>query len=405
MKGMLSSIRVLDLTRFIAGPLCGQILADMGATVYKVERPGSGDDNRHIGPFQKDAQGKETGIAAAFTFCNRGKQSVTIDLGHPDGAQLVRDLARQCDVVIENYKAGGLRKYGLDYASLKTVKPDIVYCSITGFGQDGPYAERPAFDALIQAMSGLMSVCGQPDGAPGAGPLRTPVYIADTTTGLYAAIGVLGALWHRNATGEGQYIDLALLDTSIALTGHLGVGYLMNGVAARRNGNSNTTTAPSDVFRAKDGDMLIVCGNDTQFAALSKVLGHAEWANDARFSTNAARLVNRTELNAVIEQALAAKTTAEWTALLAAANVPGGPINSLSNAFADPQVRHRELRVDVPFGETGTTPVLRNPLRFSEQPVEHRAIPALGQHTDSVLREVLGRDQDEIHRLRAAGVI
>lgn len=405
MSGILSAIKVIDFSRFLAGPLCGSILADMGATVYKIERPGTGDDQRLIGPFMKDANGQDMkDCSTGFMAANRGKRSVTLDITKPEGAQLARELAAQCDIVIENQKAGGMKKYGLDYAAIRAVKPDIVYCSITGFGQTGPYAPRPAFDSVIQAMSGMMSLCGQPDGTPGDGPLRTPVLVADTAAGLYAAVAILGALLHRQNTGIGQYIDLGMLDTGVTVCGMFALQYLMNGSVQPRAGNLSPTTSPGNVYRTRDGYLLMLSSTPQQFGALCASIGRPDLPNDPRFIDNTARVQNRSALDAIIETGLSTRTTAEWVDALEAVGVPCGAINSLDAVFNDPQVKHRNVRLDVPYRDF-TVPTLHSPLRFSATPVEHGAPPVLGAWTDRVLNEELGRSHAEIEALRKAKVL
>jgi crotonobetainyl-CoA:carnitine CoA-transferase CaiB-like acyl-CoA transferase len=393
---ILEGIKVLDLTRVASGPWCTQLLADMGATVIKVERPGTGDDSRGYRP----AVAGHDGLSAFFLALNRGKQSITIDIATPDGAALVRELSAGCDVLVENYKAQALAKYRLDYGSIAAVHPGIIYCSITGFGQTGPAALRPAYDSILQATAGHMSLCGDPEGEP----MRTAINVADLTAGYCAAVSVLGALVHKLRTGEGQFIDAAMLDASIALTAQYASGFLTSGEIGKRAGNRAPNTFPSGVFRAADGDMIIVCGNDRQFRALATVLGQGELAEDCRFATNAARRENHAELTVLINRALAGGSLREWADRLEAAGVPSSGINAIDQVFSDPQVVHRGIRIDVAQEDGRTLPVVRSPLNFSKTPVAHGPTPTLGAHTDAVLRK-LGRSEDEITGLRARGVI
>jgi crotonobetainyl-CoA:carnitine CoA-transferase CaiB-like acyl-CoA transferase len=401
--GALKGIKVLDLSRVLAGPWAGQMLADLGADVIKVERPGAGDDTRAWGPpWLKDAEGRDTRDAAYFFCANRNKRSVAIDIATPDGQALVRRLAAEADVLLENFKVGGLRQYGLDYESLKSVNPRLIYCSITGFGQDGPYAQRPGYDFLIQGMGGLMSVTGPAEvprepvaaGEPlpeGQGPQKVGVALVDIMTGLYASIGVLAALQHRHATGEGQHIDLALLDVQVAALANQTANHLIGGLVPKRMGNAHPNIVPYQDFPTADGDMIVAVGNDAQFARLAESAGHAEWASDDRFATNAARVANRAVLIPLLRQATVLRTTREWIERLEAAGVPCGPINRLDEVFADPQVVARGLRVDLPHPVAGTVPGVANPIRLSASPVAYRtAPPLLGQHTDEVLRDWLG---------------
>jgi crotonobetainyl-CoA:carnitine CoA-transferase CaiB-like acyl-CoA transferase len=399
-------VRVLDLTRVVAGPWCTQTLADLGADVIKIERPGEGDDTRRVGPFVTGSDGRATRDSAFFMGSNRGKRSVTVDIAHPEGAQLVREMAAQCDVFIENYKVGSLRRYGLDCESIRAINPSVIYCSVTGFGQDGPYAPRPAYDSVMQAMCGLMSTCGHPDGEPGAGPMRSGVPIADIFTGLYAAIGILAALIHRRDTGAGQYIDAVMLDVSTAINAHLALGYLMTGQVPQRQGNHNPITAPSEVFRAANGYFSMSAGNPGQFASLLTVLGlPATLVQDARFCDNIARIQHRAELHALLEAQTLGRPVAFWVEQLSAANVPCAPIYDMRQLFEDPHVRHRKMVLDLAHGSGVQVPALRSPLNLSAAPVEHRAAPTLGQHSVQVLQELLGKTEEDIARLQASGVV
>ncbi|MDF3837992.1 CaiB/BaiF CoA-transferase family protein [Cupriavidus basilensis] len=405
MSAILEGIKVLDLTRVVAGPWATQNLADMGATVYKIEKPGDGDDTRKMGPFLTDADGAQTNDSAFYLACNRGKQSVTIDISRPQGAELVRQLAARCDVVVENYKAGSLKKYGLDYESIRALRPDVIYCSVTGFGPDGPYAARPAYDFILQGMAGLMSTCGQPDGTPGGEPMRTAIPITDILTGLYATIALLGALYHRQATGEGQYIDAAMLDASVAVNGHLALGYQMTGKLPRRAGNTNPVAAPSEVFACRDGHLIVAAGNNGQFAALCKLLGCPELATDARFVQNLGRVTHRDALRDAIGSRIAGWSTAELLAALEHAGVPGGPINRLDEVFEDAQVRHRDLLMHLPHGRGVAAPSLRSPLRFSATPVRMKCPPMLGEHTAQALGAELGLREEDIAALQEKGIL
>ncbi|MHA7599879.1 CaiB/BaiF CoA transferase family protein [Alicycliphilus sp. T452] len=406
MASILEGVKVLDLTRVIAGPLCTQILADMGATVYKIEKPGEGDDTRRMGPFLPDADtGKDSNDSALYLAYNRGKHSVTLDIATPEGAELARRLAARCDVVVENYKVGSLAKYGLDEASIRALRPDIVYCSVTGFGQDGPYAARPAYDFILQGLAGVMSTCGQPDGAPGAGAMRTAIPIADVVTGLYAAIGVLGALHHRRATGEGQHIDAAMLDASVALNGHLALGYLMTGKVPARVGNTNPIASPSEVFDCADGQLIVAVGNNGQFQALCGVLGCPQLAQDERFRTNALRVAHRAELRELLAPMLHGRARPGLLAAFEQAGVPCGPINDMAQVFEDPQTRHRELAFTLPHSRGAEVPSLRNPIRYSATPMRYSAAPMLGEDSEEVLAQVLGLSAGELAGLRERAII
>lgn len=405
MSAILQNIKVLDLTRVIAGPLCTQHLADMGATVYKIEKPNDGDDTRRMGPFLPDEEGKDSNDSALYLAYNRGKHSVTIDISQAQGADLVRQLAAQCDVVVENYKAGGLKKYGLDYASLQKIKPDLVYCSLTGFGQTGPMAQRPAYDFILQGMAGMMSTCGQPDGSAGAGPMRTSIPITDVVTGQNAAIAILGALFHHQRTGEGQYIDCAMIDSAVALNGHLALGYLMTGKSPERVGNTNPIASPSEVFACSDGQLIIAAGNNTQFSACCHVLGMPELATQAEFATNASRVANRNSLRSVMAEAVLKHSRSVLLEALENAGVPCGPINDMAQVFAEPQTQHRALALTLRHGRQTDIPALRSPLNFSRTPVKHLSPPQLGAHTVQVLQEVLMLPPEALASLAKSEVI
>lgn len=405
--GALSHIRVLDLSRVLAGPWAGQILADLGADVIKVERPVCGDDTRSWGPpFLKDEAGQNTTEAAYYLSANRNKQSVTIDFTRPEGQQLVRELVAKSDIVIENFKVGGLAAYGLDYASLKAVNPKLIYCSITGFGQTGPYAKRAGYDFMIQGLGGLMSLTGRPDGDEGGGPVKVGVALTDILTGLYSTTAILAALAHRDQSGVGQYIDMALLDVQVACLANQAMNYLTTGVAPKRLGNAHPNIVPYQDFPTADGDFILTVGNDSQFRKFAEVAGQSQWATDPRFLTNKLRVANRGELIPLIRQATVFKTTAQWVDELEAAGVPCGPVNDLAQVFDDPQVLARGLAIELPHALGGRVAQVASPIRLSETPVEYRrAPPLLGEHTSQVLQDLLGMSGDEVVALREAGVL
>lgn len=405
-QGALSHLKVLDLSRILAGPWAGQLLADLGAETFKVERPGVGDDTRAWGPpFVKDAEG-EALDAAYFLCANRNKKSLAIDFTRPEGQVLIRSLAAECDVLIENFKVGGLAAYGLDYESLREINPGLIYCSITGFGQTGPYAARPGYDFLIQGMGGLMSITGPAAGEPGAGPQKVGVAVTDVMTGLYATVGILAALAHRERTGEGQHIDLALLDVQVAALANQAANYLVGGVAPGRMGNAHPNIVPYQDFPTADGHMIVAVGNDAQFARLCTELGAPQIAADARFAANKDRIAHREALASELSRYTGARSKAHWIAALEAAGVPCGPINTIDQVFDDPQVRSRGMRVDLPHRGGGTVPLVANPLRFSASPVRYRtAPPELGAHTRDVLGSVLGVPLQQMDALAQAHVI
>ncbi|MFK3773240.1 CaiB/BaiF CoA transferase family protein [Pseudomonas sp. NPDC089406] len=405
--GALSHLRVLDLSRVLAGPWAGQILADLGADVIKVERPGSGDDTRAWGPpFLKDAFGENTSEAAYYLSANRNKRSVTIDFTQPEGQRLVRELAAKSDIVIENFKVGGLAAYGLDYESLKALNPRLIYCSITGFGQTGPYAKRAGYDFMIQGLGGLMSLTGRPEGEEGAGPVKVGVALTDILTGLYSTVAILAALAHRDQAGVGQHIDMALLDVQVACLANQAMNYLTTGTPPRRLGNAHPNIVPYQDFPTADGDFILTVGNDGQFRKFAEVAGQPQWADDPRFATNKQRVAHRAELIPLIRQATVFKTTAEWVAALGQAGVPCGPINDLGQMFQDPQVLARGLRLDIAHPLAGSVPQVASPIRLSGTPVEYRrAPPLLGEHTEAVLGDVLGLAMGDVQRLREAGVV
>ncbi|MCP4517641.1 MAG: CoA transferase [Delftia sp.] len=413
--GALGHLRVLDLSRVLAGPWCTQNLADMGADVIKIEKPGEGGDTRHWGPpFFPDAQGNPSDNAVYFAACNRNKRSITVDMSTAEGQQLIRELAMQSDVVVENFKTGGLKRYGLDYASLSALNPRLIYCSVTGFGQTGPYAPRAGYDLLVQAMSGLMSITGRADSEPGGGPLRVGVAVIDLFTGMYATTAILGAVEARHHTGRGQHIDMALLDVAMAVLANQGAGFLNTGHVPGRQGNTHPSVVPYQDFPTADGRMLLAIGNDGQFARFCGAAG-VDWARDERFATNAGRVIHRDALIPLMSDLTRGRPTAEWIALLEDKAVPCGPINHIGQAFDDAQVRARGLRVEQerypgatpPAGETINRVVTTaSPLRLSDTPTTLRhAPPALGQHTDEVLRERLGLDAQQLQALRVKGVV
>jgi crotonobetainyl-CoA:carnitine CoA-transferase CaiB-like acyl-CoA transferase len=405
----LDGIKVLDLSRVLAGPWCTQILADLGADVVKIERPGVGDDTRTWGPpFIKDADGNDTDQASYFTACNRNKRSVTIDMATPDGQALLKQMAAQADIVVENFKTGGLKQYGLDQESLRAANPRLIYCSVTGFGHDGPYAERAGYDLMIQAMTGMMSITGRPDDVPGGGPLRVGVALTDLFTGVYASTAILAALQVRDRTGEGQHIDMALLDVGMAILANQASAFLNTGKAPQRQGNTHPSLAPYQDFPTQDGSMLLAVGNNGQFARFCEAAGHPEWSADARFASNTLRVKHRGVLIPMMEELTRTRTTADWVTLLEDKAVPCGPINDIAQAFDDAQVKARGLAVTLPRdagdGIASITGVA-SPLRLSATPpVLRHAPPALGQHTQEVLAE-MGIDAARFDALRSAGVV
>ncbi|MCW5590615.1 MAG: CoA transferase [Burkholderiales bacterium] len=406
MSAPLAGVRVLDLSRILAGPWCTQVLADLGAEVIKVERPGTGDDTRAWGPpFLRAKDGGETTDSAYFASTNRGKQSITLDIARPEGQEIARALAERCDVFVENYKVGDMKRYGLDYESLATANPRLVYCSITGFGQTGPYRARAGYDFMIQAMGGLMSITGERDDLPGGGPQKAGVPIADIMTGMYAAVAILGALRERDASGRGQYVDMALLDAQVAWLMNHNLNYLVSGAVPKRWGNAHPNLTPYQAFPTKDGNLILAIGNDGQFRKFCAVAG-LDIATQPRFANNRSRLANRDALVAIIARAMRARTTAEWMAVLEAEGVPCGPINTIDQVFADPQVAHRGLRLDLPHSAAGTVPQVASPIRYSRTPLEYRAgPPVLGEHTERVLTKELGLDAGRIAELKRKGVL
>ena len=407
MAGPLAGLTVLDLSRVLAGPWCTQHLADLGATVWKIERPGSGDDTRAWGPpYLKDAQGRDTSEAAYYLCCNRGKHSVAVDFTKPEGGDIVRSLARQADVLVENFKVGGLAKYGLDYARITKLNPRLVYCSITGFGQTGPYADRAGYDFIIQGMSGFMSVTGERDDLAGGGPQKAGVAITDLVTGLFAAVGILAALQHREHTGEGQHLDTSLLDSAVAMMSVMNLNYLTTGVAPGRIGNAHPNIVPYQVFACADGHLIVAVGNDSQFAKFCDAAGVPAWSADPRFARNADRVRNRAVLVPMFEAIVRARTQHDWIAALEARGVPCGPINTIAQVFDEPQLAARAMKLDMPHPLAGCVPQVGSPLRYSATHVQYdRAPPLLGEHTADVLRERLGFDDARIDGLVHDGVV
>jgi crotonobetainyl-CoA:carnitine CoA-transferase CaiB-like acyl-CoA transferase len=407
MTGPLRDVVVLDLTRILAGPWATQLLADFGAEVLKVEHPVGGDDTRKWGPpFLRDASGRDTTESAYYLSANRGKRSLAIDFAKPEGADLVRRLAASADVLVENFRVGGLARYGLAYPDLATTNPRLVYLSISAFGQDGPDAAKPGYDAIIQGMGGLMSITGVPEGEPGAGPQKVGVAVADLMCGMYAVSAILAALYERDRSGRGQYVDLSLLDTQVAWLANQNLNYLVTGEPPRRQGTAHPNIVPYQAFATADGHLMLAVGNDGQFARFCAAAGLPELSSDPRYSTNLQRVRNRAELVPVIARLVATRGTREWLATLEAAQVPCGPINDLAQVFDEPPVRHRGLRIELPHPTAGTAPGVRNPVRFSRSALSFgRAPPLLGADTRAVLRERLGLDDEALAGLAGLGVI
>ncbi|MGM3275745.1 CaiB/BaiF CoA transferase family protein [Ralstonia sp. 24A2] len=405
--GALSHLRVLDLTRVLAGPWCAQNLADFGADVIKVERPGAGDDTRTWGPpWLQDEAGQDTAEAAYYLAANRNKRSITVDISTPEGQDIVRKLAAHADVVLENYKVGQLKKYGLDYESLKAIKPDLIYCSITGFGQTGPYAARAGYDFIVQGMGGFMSLTGERDDLPGGGPQKAGVAISDLMTGMYSTVAVLAALAHRDRTGEGQYIDMALLDVQVAMLANMNTNYLASGQAPKRWGNAHPNIVPYQTFQASNGWIIVAVGNDGQFRRFVDAGGMPELADDPRFATNPQRVANRDVLVPILAEMVKRFRKGEWIDKLEAAGVPCGPINDLHEVFDNEQVQARGLRVDLPHPSAGTVKLVGSPVKMSATPPKATSHPPLlGEHTETVLRDVLDLSAEQITALRTRGVI
>ena len=407
MKTALGHIKVLDLTRILAGPWATQNLADMGAEVIKVERPGVGDDTRAWGPpFLKDVNGLETADSSYFLSANRGKKSITVDLAIAEGQALIRDLVRDVDVVVENYKVGTLARYGLGPDDLRALNPRLVYCSVTGFGQDGPYAALPGYDFVFQGMGGLMSMTGQPEGTPGDEPMKVGIAISDLLTGMYATTAILAALEHRNVSGDGQYIDMSLLDCVVSINSYQAINYFLSGKVPARMGNAHSNMVPYQVFKCREGDLIVAVGNDMQYRALCRVIGLEALGSDPQFATAAQRNRNRAELIPQIAIALMTQTMEEWVELLETANVPCGPIHTMQQVFEDPQVQHREMKISLPHTNGVMAPGVANPMRFSDTPIRYgRSAPTLGEHTTSVLKEKLGLSEVQIAALKDRGVV
>lgn len=406
-SGPLCGLRVLDMSRILAGPWCGQLLADLGAEVIKVERPGKGDDTRGWGPpFLKDADGRDTSESAYYLCANRGKQSITLDIAKPEGQAIARELAQHADVLLENYKVGDLKRYGLDYDTLSALNPRLVYCSITGFGQDGPFKDRAGYDFMVQGMGGLMSITGERDDLPGGGPQKAGVAIADLMTGMYSTVALLAAIEERHRSGRGQYIDMALLDTQVAWLANQNTNYLIGGEVPKRMGNAHPNVVPYQTFPTQDGGLILAVGNDGQFKRFCEAAGIAPTGNDPRFASNALRIANRDACIAAIAPAMKRKTTAEWIAVLEPLGVPCGPIHRLDEVFANPQIRHRDMQVDVPHPLVKSVPLVANPIKYSRTQLDYQVPPPLlGQHTEELLRGLLGKSDAEIAALRSAGII
>ncbi len=407
MPSPLSHIRVLDLSRVLAGPWASQTLADLGADVIKIERPGSGDDTRGWGPpYLRDDAGRETREAAYYLAANRGKRSVTLDVASPEGQEIVRRLAAESDVFLENFKVGDMARYGLGWEDLRKINPRLVYCSITGFGQTGPMAHLPGYDFIVQGIGGLMSITGERDDLPGGGPQKVGVAVADLMTGLYSTIAILGALTHRDRTGEGQHIDMALLDVQVAAIANMNLNYLTSGRVPRRQGNAHANIVPYQVFTAADGDLVIAVGNDGQFARLAEVIGEPQLSADPRFAKNADRVRNRDVLVPMLQTVFATRSVGAWIAAIEPEGIPCGPINDIGQVFAHPQVIARQMRRDLPHPVAGSAPTVSNPIRYSATPIAYdRAPPTLGQHTREVLGEILGLSEETIADMEARRII
>ena len=407
MNTALGHLRVLDMSRILAGPWASQILADMGAEVIKIERPVQGDDTRSWGPpYAKDQRGQDTSESAYYLSTNRGKKSVTVDITQEAGQKIIRQLAQESDVVLENFKVGGLKKYGLDYESLTKFNPELIYCSITGFGQTGPYANRPGYDFAIQGMGGLMSITGQPDDVPGGGPQKVGVALADITSGLYATIAILGALANRYETGEGQYIDLALLDVQAAVLANQAMNYLTTGQAPGRLGNEHPNIVPYQSFTTANGHIILAVGNDAQFKRFCELINHLELAHDQRFISNKERVRNRAILIPIIEKNMMQKSSDEWLQILDEENIPCGPINTIDKVFANEQIQHRGMQLKMEHPVAEEISMVANPIQFSKTPNKYdRPPPLLGEHTDEILTELLDMNEAEIETLKTTGVI
>jgi formyl-CoA transferase len=406
-KTSLGHLRVLDLTRVLAGPWCAQNLADLGAEVIKVERPDGGDDTRSWGPpYLRDANGDDTTETAYYLTANRGKQAITVDIATPEGQQIIRDLVLRSDVLLENYKVGQLKKYGLDFDSLKQIKPDLIYCSITGFGQTGPYAQRAGYDFIIQGLGGFMSLTGESDELPGGGPQKAGVAICDLMTGMYATVAVLAALTHRDRTGEGQYIDMSLLDVQVAMLANMGSNYLTSHTVPKRWGNAHANIVPYQTFATSDGHIIVAAGNDSQYRKFVSIGNNPSLADDERFCTNPLRVQNRQILIPLLAEMVKQKNKAEWIAQLEAEGVPCGPINNLEEVFDDPQVNARNMTITLPHARAGEVPLVSNPIKLSVTPVQQNLPPPLlGEHTDQILKNLLGYSEEQIVTLKIQKII
>jgi crotonobetainyl-CoA:carnitine CoA-transferase CaiB-like acyl-CoA transferase len=407
MSGPLSHIKVLDLSRVLAAPFAAQNLADLGAEVIKVERPVKGDDSRaYAPPYLKDEEGKETRESAYFCAANRGKKSITINISKPEGQQLVRELAKQCDVLLENYKVGDLARYGLGYDDLKALNPGLIYCSVTGFGQTGPDKDKPGYDFMAQGMGGLMSITGERDDLPGGGPQRVGIPIIDLTTGMYATIAICAAIANRAVTGKGQWIDVALLDSCVAFLANQAMNYFATGESPRPLGNAHPNIVPYQTFKTADGALILACGNDNLFNKFCEVAGCMHLAQDPRFSTNGERVKNREEITRLLNEIFLKRPTREWVKLLDAAGVANGPINTIQKVFEEPQVQARGMKIELPHAAAGTVPLVASPMKFSGTPIKHEVPPpVLGQHTDEILSSVLKKNPAEIEKLKSAGIV
>ena len=407
MSGPLSHIKVLDLSRVLAAPWAAQNLADLGAEVIKVERPLKGDDSRaYAPPFLKDEAGNVTKESAYFCAANRGKKSITINISKPEGQQLVRELAKDCDVLIENYKVGDLARYGLGYEDIKAFNPGIIYCSVTGFGQTGPDKDRPGYDFMAQGMGGLMSITGERDDLPGGGPQRVGVPIIDLTTGMYATIAICAAIANRAVTGKGQWIDVALLDSCVAFLANQAMNYFATGESPRPLGNAHPNIVPYQTFTTSDGALILACGNDNLFNKFCDVAGCTHLAKDPRFSTNGERVKNRDEITCLLNEIFLKRPTKEWVKLLDDAGVANGPINTIEKVFEEAQVLARGMKIELPHAAAGKVPLVASPMKFSGTPIKHEVPPpVLGQHTDEILSSVLKKNAAEIAQLKAGGIV
>jgi formyl-CoA transferase len=407
MSGPLSHIKVLDLSRVLAGPWAAQNLADLGAQVIKVERPKKGDDSRAFAPpFLRDASGQTTKESAYYCAANRGKKSITIDISSREGQALVMELAKDVDVVVENYKVGDLARYGLGYEDMKAINPGIIYCSVTGFGQTGPYKDRPGYDFMAQGMGGLMSVTGEREDLPGGGPQRVGVPIIDMTTGMYASVAICAAIAHRAVTGQGQWIDVSLLDSCVAILANQAMNYFATGESPSSLGNAHPNIVPYQTFKTLDGALILACGNDNLFNKFCEVAECEHLAKDPKFSTNGERVKNREEITALLNAVFLKKTTKQWVALLEQAGVANGPINKIEDVFEEPQVLARGMKFELPHAVAGSVTLVGSPMKFSQTPLKHEIPPpALGQHTSEILKEVLHKTPEEIQALQNAGIV